>query len=603
VPPGEESVALSLPVRDAPAEEPRWAAPLAEARASLPAPLPAGWSASGAATDEGYALRLAPAAGWDGSLDGVRFFPYEKGVIRHAAAQPVAPGEEGVTFTLARSEFARGTPDRLAGVLVAPEGATWDGSARAVEVDVPLATAASTPPAGAGGLGAGGLGAGAPITLLLALGLAFVGGLILNLMPCVFPILSIKILGFAEGRGQERGLMRKHGLLFGAGVLVSFWALAAGLIALRAGGESLGWGFQLQSPGVVAFLAVLMFAIGLNLLGVFEIGGRVAGVTGSLDRKGGASGAFLSGVLATIVATPCTAPFMGAALGWALAQPAAAALAVFTALGLGMATPYVTLSLFPAWMARLPRPGPWMETLKQVLSFGLFATAVWLVWVFGLQTGMDGVALLLGALTLVAFAAWVIGRWRWTTTPPRLRLMTRGIALGAVLLAVLAVTAGSRQAAPMMAAAGDAWEPFRPAAVEEHLASGRPVFVDFTAAWCLSCQVNKRVALTVPSVERAFEERGVTRIRADWTHRDPEITAALESFGRSGVPLYVLYPGGGQEPVVLPEILTPGIVLSALGRVSAPERSVPVARTAAGGNPPPAGQPGALFFHLTTLTP
>jgi hypothetical protein len=204
-----------------------------------------------------------------------------------------------------------------------------------------------------------------------------------------------------------------------------------------------------------------MFAIGLNLLGVFEIGGRLAGSTGALDRQGGASGAFLSGVLATIVATPCTAPFMGAALGWALAQPAAAALAVFTALGVGMATPYVTLSLFPAWMARLPRPGPWMETLKQVLSFGLFATAVWLVWVFGLQTGMDGVALLLGALTLVAFAAWIVGRWQWTTTPPRLRLMTRGIALGAVLLAVVAVTAGSRQAAPMAAAAGDAWEPFR----------------------------------------------------------------------------------------------------------------------------------------------
>jgi thiol:disulfide interchange protein/DsbC/DsbD-like thiol-disulfide interchange protein len=587
--PASESVALSLPVRDAPAEDPRWAPALAEARAALPAALPEGWSAAGEATEDGYALRLAPAAGWEGSFEGVRFFPYEKGVIRHAAAQPLLTGEEGVTFTLARSEFARGTPERLAGVLVASEGATWVGGARAVEVDVPLAGGVAS--ASSASAGAGGLGAGAPITLLLALGLAFVGGLILNLMPCVFPILSIKILGFADGRAHERGLLRKHGLLFGAGVLVSFWALAAGLIALRAGGESLGWGFQLQSPGVVAFLAVLMFAIGLNLLGVFEIGGRLAGATAGLDRKGGASGAFLSGVLATIVATPCTAPFMGAALGWALAQPAAAALAVFTALGVGMATPYVTLSLFPAWMARLPRPGPWMETLKQVLSFGLFATAVWLVWVFGLQTGIDGVALLLGALTLVAFAAWVLGRWQWTTTPPRLRLMTRGIALGAVLLAGMAVAAGSRQAAPM-AAGGDAWEPFRPAAVEEHLSEGRPVFVDFTAAWCLSCQVNKRVALTVPSVERAFEERGVARIRADWTHRDPAITAALESFGRSGVPLYVLYPGAGQEPILLPEILTPGIVLAALDRVgAAPARSTPVARTATGGTPPPAAQP------------
>jgi thiol:disulfide interchange protein/DsbC/DsbD-like thiol-disulfide interchange protein len=579
---GSEIVSLSLPVRDEPAEDPRWATRVAEARAALPAPLPEGWSVAGEVTEDGYVLLLAPAAGWEGSVEGVRFFPYETGVIRHAAAQPVTPGEEGVVFTLARSEFAHGTPERLVGVMVAPDGATWDGTARAVEVDVPLAaaTASGTP------VRAGGLGSGVPITLLLALGLAFVGGLILNLMPCVFPILSIKILGFADGRVKERGLLRKHGLLFGAGVLVSFWALAAGLIALRAGGESLGWGFQLQSPGVVAFLAVLMFAIGLNLLGVFEVGGRLAGATAELDRKGGASGAFLSGVLATIVATPCTAPFMGAALGWALAQPAAQALAVFTALGVGMATPYVTLSLFPAWMARLPRPGPWMETLKQVLSFGLFATAVWLVWVFGLQTGIDGAALLLGALTLVAFAAWIVGRWQWRTAPPRFRWMTRGIALGAVFLAVLAVTAGSRQTAPMMAAAGEAWEPFRPAAVEEYLAIGRPVFVDFTAAWCLSCQVNKRVALTVPSVERAFEERGVARIRADWTHRDPAITVALESFGRSSVPLYVLYPGAGHEPVILPELLTPGIVLAALDRIEAATiRSTPVARTANGGLP------------------
>jgi thiol:disulfide interchange protein/DsbC/DsbD-like thiol-disulfide interchange protein len=579
---GSALLSLSLPVGDVPAEDPRWSAPLAAARAALPAPLPEGWSVSGETTSDGYALLLAPAAGWEQSFEGVRFFPYETGVIRHAAAQPITHNAEGVVFTLARSEFAQGTPGRLAGVLVAPEGVTWEGGARAVEVDVPLRAAfASTVSAGAGGNGAG-----APITLLLALGLAFVGGLILNLMPCVFPILSIKILGFADGREQERSLLRKHGLLFGAGVLVSFWALAAGLIALRAGGESLGWGFQLQSPGVVAFLAVLMFVIGLNLLGVFEIGGRLAGATAGLDRRGGASGAFLSGVLATVMATPCTAPFMGAALGWALAQPAASSLAVFTALGVGMATPYVTLSLFPAWMARLPRPGPWMETLKQVLSFGLFATAVWLVWVFGLQTGMDGVALLLGALTLVAFAAWIVGRWQWATTEPRLRWMTRGIALGAVLLAVTAVTTGSRQVASITAAAGDAWEPFRSAALEEHLAEGRPVFVDFTAAWCLSCQVNKHVALTVPSVERAFEARGVARIRADWTHRDPEITAALESFGRSGVPLYVLYPGAGKEPILLPEILTPGLVLAALDRIEHdPAPSTPVARTSTSDTP------------------
>lgn len=561
--PAEAEVALALPVADAPPEpDPTWGPRIAATRDALPVPLPTGWTAVAERTEAGFRLRVAPPPAWAGQPAGAHFFPDRPSVVRHAAEQRVSTDAEGFTLDLERSEFARGEPERLSGLLVAPEGTTWDGHASAFALDLPLAgaaLAAADAPTGA---------AGPPLTLLVALGLAFVGGLLLNLMPCVFPILSIKILGFAEGRGHDRWAMRRHGFLFGAGVLVSFWVLAAGLMALRAGGESLGWGFQLQSPPVVAGLALLMFALGLVLLGVFEIGLGLARAGAALDRGRGTSGAFFSGVLATVVATPCTAPFMGAALGWALAQPASAALTVFTALGLGMALPYVTLASFPGWLERLPKPGPWMVTLRQVLAFGLFATAVWLVWVFGVQTGPDGVALLLAAFTLVGFAGWLLGRWKAATTGPRTRLVTRGLALGALALAIAAVTAGSRVPPPAGGtSANGAWQPFAPEVVEAHLEAGHPVFIDFTAAWCLSCQVNKRVALTAPEVERAFEARGVQRLRADWTHRDPVITEALAAFGRSGVPLYVLYPGPGLEPVVLPEILTPGLVLSALDRI------------------------------------
>ena len=545
-----EPVSLTLPV-GAPSSTGR----LDAARARLPVQA-VGWQAEASSVDGALALRLTPPASWAGSLAGAQFFPSEEGVLDHTAPQDFEDRGRAWAVRLEPSPVSGGV-ERLRGVLVAAEGESLVDGARAIEVDALVTDGL----AGSGGEPAA-LGLG--WALLFALG----GGLILNLMPCVFPILSIKVLGFAEDKDGAR--LRRKGLAFGAGVLVSFLALAGLLLALRAAGAGLGWGFQLQSPPIVAALAALMVLIGLNLFGVFEVGYGLAAAAGRADRRSGLGGAFLSGVLATVVATPCTAPFMGAALGFALAAPAAASLLVFTALGVGMALPYVLLSVFPAWTERLPRPGPWMVTLRQALAFPLFATAVWLLWVFGLQVGIDGAALLLMALVLVGLAAWLVGHWPAARTSGRARVVTRGLALVAAAGAVaLAVPAASQDAPEVpLAEADGGWVPFTARAVDDLVARGEPVFIDFTAAWCLTCQVNKKTTLRTDAVEAAFEARGVTRMQADWTNRSPEITEALDAFGRIGVPFYVLYPGGDAEPVLLPEVLTPDLVLDALAGLS-----------------------------------
>lgn len=516
-----------------------------------------GWTTEAIPTAEGFDLRVIPAPGWAGSMEGAYFFPLDSGVIDYAAPQPLSRDGEAYVLALDGSGIAD-TPSTLSGILALPEGETLDGAHRGLEVRAPVPQIAAASGAGRGEVGS------LWVALLLALG----GGLLLNLMPCVFPILSIKILGFAQG--HDDATMRRHGLLFGAGVLVSFLVLAGALLALRGAGEAVGWGFQLQSPPVIAALAVLMTGLALWMLGVVEFGGRLMGAAAQADRREGAGGAFLSGVLATLVATPCTAPFMGAALGWALVQPAAAALGVFATLGVGMALPYVLLSFFPAWLQRLPTPGPWMETLKQALAFPLFLTAVWLVWTFGAQTGINGAGALLAALVLVGLAAWVVGRWPGATASGAARLATRGLAVLALGGAIALTVYGSQQTASAGTTASGAWAPFDPAEVQSLVAAGEPVFVDFTATWCLTCQANKASTLRTDAVERAFQDRGVHLFVADWTRRDDDITAALDALGRSGVPVYALYPGGGADPVLLPEVLTPGVVLDALDGVSSP---------------------------------
>jgi thiol:disulfide interchange protein len=426
------------------------------------------------------------------------------------------------------------------------------------------AAMAARAPSAAGGIG-----------LLLALLLAFVGGLVLNLMPCVLPVLSLKVVGFASRASGDRAGGLSHGLWYTAGVLVSFWAIAGTLAALRAGGRLLGWGFPFQDPAVAAAIAILFFVLGLNLFGVFEIGARAAGAGAGLRSRRGWLGAFAGGLFMTVVATPCTAPFMGAALGYAVAQPPLASLAVFTSLGLGVALPYALLSTVPGLARLLPKPGPWMETLKQVMGFPLMAAAAWFVGLAATLRGAAVIAPLLVALLAAGLGAWIWGRWGRVDRSRRCRMAAGAAALllvgGSLGFAVVAIRAPTgAEAEPVQTAArlpGGAWEAWSPGRVAELVESGTPVFVDFTAAWCLTCRVNEATTLRAPRVIKAFRERGVALLKADWTARDPAIARALEGFGRAGVPLYVLYDGEGGEPVLLPEVLTPGIVLAAVEKL------------------------------------
>ena len=399
-------------------------------------------------------------------------------------------------------------------------------------------------------------------SLWLALLGGLLGGLILNLMPCVFPILAIKVLGFAA-HGNDLRRQRASGLAYTAGVVLSFLALGALLLALRAAGQQLGWGFQLQSPITVAVLAALFTVIGLNLAGVFEFGHLLPSRLAGHQAQHPVVNAFLSGVLAVAVASPCTAPFMGASMGLAVSLPAAQALMVFIALGIGMALPYLLASWVPAVVRWLPHPGAWMDTFRRAMAFPMFATVVWLVWVLGQQSGIDGAATLLALLVALAAVVWSLtlaGRTRWALT-------TLFIALSATLVFSSGKNILQPAVAPDQAQAGaettSLWQPWSADRVAQALAQQQPVFVDFTAAWCVTCQYNKRTTLANPAVLAGFAQRKVALLRADWTRQDPAITAALNQLGRSGVPVYVLY-APGKAPVVLSEILSTSEVLDAL---------------------------------------
>lgn len=423
----------------------------------------------------------------------------------------------------------------------------------------------------------------APIGLGLALALllAFAGGILLNLMPCVLPVISLKIAALvknaAESVDAPGGARRvaAQGLVYGAGILVSFWAIAGLLLGLRAAGRSAGWGFQFQDPRVPAAGAALFFLVSLNFFGVFEIGSRLAALAGEAQHAASRRGllsSFASGLFATAAATPCTAPFMGAALGWALAQPAASALAVFTALGLGMALPYVLATARPGFARRLPPPGRWMESLRQAMGFPLLAAALWMAWLVARLSGSGAAFGLLGALLAAGAGAWIWGRWGGLEAVARSRLVAAILALvlvlGGLAGAMAAAGAPARGAAPAASGtSGDStgpWEPWSPARIAALEAGGRPVFVDFSADWCLSCKVNEAAVLARPEVLAAFRARGVALLKADWTARDDRIARELEAHGRAGVPLYLLYAGDGSPPRILPELLTKGIVLEAL---------------------------------------
>ena len=554
--PEEAVLSVAVPiVAAAPKPHPRFGREVA--RVLREAPKPVGLQA--AAKLEGGVLKLAalgaPLRGAD--VADAYFFPHEGSLIDHARPQAIERGLEGLTLSL-----PLGYALQAGGALTGPVGGVLVADGEAYEISaapgpLPSSAAGLGPPRAAGG-------STAELGLPLAILFAFLGGLILNLMPCVFPVLSMKAAALA-GHAHEPRAARVQGLAFGAGVLATFAVLAVALLAARSAGEAVGWGFQLQSPGVVAALSLLLFAVGLNLSGVFEVGGSVQNAGAGLAGRGGAAGAFFTGALAVVVAAPCTAPFMAGAIGFAATQPPVAALAVFLALGLGLAAPFVALSFSPGLLRRLPRPGPWMNTLRRLLAFPMYAAAAWLAWVLARQAGTEALGLLFVAALLLALAGWLFG----TGQGARRALAFRGAAAISAALAVAALagvawwSATPAQGVAAETASSEAWSPER---VAELRAEGRPVFVNFTADWCVTCKVNERVALSSRRVTEAFEDNGVIYLKADWTARDAAIAAALAEHGRSGVPLYLLYAPGVSEPVVLPQLLTPGALAAALER-------------------------------------
>ncbi|HEY8573945.1 protein-disulfide reductase DsbD family protein [Phenylobacterium sp.] len=479
------------------------------------------------------------------------FFPYSATVIDHAKPQAIEQGTEGLTLTLAPGyDFQNGPgPSELAGVL-AVGGQAYEITAR--QAPLPAAAAGLGPPAAAGGSGAG----SSTMSLIPAVLLAFLGGLILNLMPCVFPILAMKAASLA-GHAHEAAAARRQGLAFGVGVLATFLILAAVLIALQQAGQAVGWGFQLQSPAVVAGLGLLMLLVALNLSGVFEIGTSLQGAGGTLATRSGLAGAFFTGALAVVVAAPCTAPFMGPAIGWALTQTEPAALAVFTALGLGFALPFVLVAFVPAFIGRLPKPGPWMDIFKKALAFPMYGAAAWLLWVVAQQADAAFLARVLAAAILVAAAAWIGGAAQRGHAMGRRHVPQAALAAGIGAVAVAA--AFWPVSAPHVEA-----EPYSAERLAALQSEGRPVFVNYTAAWCVSCQVNERVALSTKGTAQAFKRYNVAYLKADWTKKDDVIAADLARFGRAGVPLYLVYPGGGGDYAILPNLLTEASVVKAV---------------------------------------
>jgi len=547
--PGEAALDLTLPVgAGPPPPDAQWGPKLAAARDQLPR-APDGWQVSAGRFGDAVTLTVRPPGGQVIAPADLHFFA-EDGLV--AFDQPQTGSAAGLAVGLKLPIDPDGPKDanRLRGVL-----ALAKGPVPGIAIDVPLGAATAGSSSTLAAPASGGLGG----TLVLA----FVGGLILNLMPCVFPVLGIKILGFVNQAGADRRKVTLHGLVFVLGVLISFWVLAGVLIALRAGGRELGWGFQLQEPGFVFALAVLLLVFALNLSGLFEFGLSAMGVGAGLQMKSGYSGSFFTGVLATVVATPCSAPFLAPALGAALALSAVESITVFTVIALGLSVPYLLLSLFPHAVKLLPRPGAWMETFKQLMAFPLYATVGFLVWVLAGQTPDTGLLLVLFGLVLVAMAAWAYGRWTQPAASPGRRRV--GAAFAAVLLA-----AGAAVGYPARISTEIVWEKWSPDAVTRLRGEGKTLYVDFTARWCATCQSNKALVFSSGRVRAELKRHGVVLLRADWTNKDPQITETLASFNRSAVPFDLIYAPGRADPIILPELLTPDIVLNALATVGTP---------------------------------
>ena len=535
--PGDARLVLNLPVSDqAPQANPGNAALFDWAERRLPEAV--NWPAR--FNTEGGQLSVQIQSAVDAT--DWAFFSAVENLVDHAEPATVTAADGQILVAQKLSPFMSGQPESLALVLVDTL------SEKAYRLDASPGELISL-----GELGSAQTG------WLLALVLALAGGVLLNLMPCVFPVLSIKAMSVVSGAGHDQ---RGHGLAYTAGVVLSFGLLAGVLLALRAGGEAIGWGFQLQSPLVVGILIYLLFALGLSLSGLFDFGTRLMGVGQGLTEKGGLAGSFFTGVLASVVASPCSAPLMGTALGVAVLMPWPMAMAIFLVLGFGLALPMLLLSFSPALAARMPRPGPWMETFKQAMAFPLYLAVVWLLWVLARQTDANGLAAVLAGMVMLAFALWLTGR---RDRGPSLAVARHVAVALSLVFAFSALGTASRFQSEAGSVENAWWEPYRAGRLAElHADPDQAVLVNMTADWCVTCLVNERVALNTEAVRQAMADNDVVYVKGDWTRRDPAITAYLAEFGRNGVPLYVVYPRNGGEPRMLPQVLTPGLVVQAL---------------------------------------
>lgn len=489
------------------------------------------------------------------SVQKAYFFPEEEGSVSYAAPQEISPDGGKFCLSLERGHSAEKLSS-MNGLLVLEQGG--EPTSFSIEALIDSASGELAEPSGSS------------MSLGLALLFAFLGGMILNLMPCVLPVISLKVMGFVEMADKRRSEGMRHGLAFTGGVLISFLALAGLLLILRATGEGLGWGFQLQNPMFVAILAGVIFLLGLSLFGVYELGTSMISLGGQAPKSKGVWSSFMTGVLATAVATPCTGPMLGPALGYAVTIPAFQSLIVFSAIALGLSAPYLILAIVPEWLRFLPKPGAWMVTFKQLMGFLMMATLIWLLWVFSAEVGSTIYLIgLVGSLFLMSLGAWIYGKWgaphRKRLTRRVMRAVSFAIVAFAFVTGVAIAKFGGEVTGVAIAAEGHGgWQHWSPDRMRELRASGTPVFVDFTAKWCLTCQANKP-ALHSSQVTDFFKERGIVAMEADWTKRDPHITEELAKLGRSGVPVYVFYPGGlASEPVILPQVLTSHTIIAAV---------------------------------------
>jgi len=544
--PGRATLAMLLPIqRDGVSQASQWSPTIDKVLNQLPQQLAlsrADFHLSG-----NFLFRLKPKAAWADTDGQLMLFPIDADLINNATA-PVVTVEDGeIYIRAARDADLEVAPDSFSGLLTHDSEEGRKGYEFTASVSNDHVTM--------GGLSAG--SESAEFNILIILMMALAGGFILNLMPCVFPVLSIKVMALVQSGNEHASLRRHHGIAYAAGVVLSFMLVAGLLMALRSAGTQLGWGFQLQSPWFVALLAYLLFVLGLSLSGFIELGSSLTRLANIAPHSPAVSGSFLTGVLATVVATPCTAPFMGTAMGVALTQSTFVGLLVFAVMGFGLALPFVAIAFVPALAKLLPKPGQWMDTFKQFLAFPLYLTVVWLLWVLVRQTDSNALAAVMMGLLLITFAIWLL-RIATRDSPANASKLIASVSF----IAALAILPGIGK--EQSGAEEYPIQKFSDVALSEALASGKPVFVNMTADWCITCKVNERIVLRSEHVLSEFADNGVVYLEGDWTNSDPVITRVLERFGRNGVPLYLMYPVGSREPHILPQILTTKSVLALL---------------------------------------